>query len=91
MLMTIVAFFMLPDSIRDARFLSEREKEVGSFCVNDGQVADTEEGKHTGLRIKELLAGLRDWRSFVTGIIYFGCNVSSYRRSRTVLLLTRLY
>lgn len=76
MLMTIVAFFMLPDSIREARFLSEREKEVGSFCVNEGQVADTEEGQHTGLRIKEMLAGLRDWRSFVTGIIYFGCNVS---------------
>lgn len=73
-LMSFVAFFMLPDSIREARFLSERDKEVGVFCVNEGQIADTDE-KHAGLKVKEMLAGLRDWRSFVTGIIYFGCNV----------------
>lgn len=77
LLMTVVAFFMLPDSIRDARFLTDREKEVASYCANEGLVADTEEGQHTGVRIKELLAGLKDWRSFVTGIIYFGCNVSA--------------
>lgn len=76
LLMTVVAFFMLPDSIRDARFLTDREKEVASYCINEGLVADTEEGQHTGVRLKEMVAGLRDWRSFVTGIIYFGCNVS---------------
>lgn len=76
MLMTIVAFFLLPDSIREAKFLTQREKDVAAYCVSEGQVADTEEGQHTGVRLKELLAGLRDWRSFVTGIIYFGCNVS---------------
>lgn len=76
LLMTAVAFFMLPDSIRDARFLSPREKEVAAHCLNEGLVADTDEGQHAGVRIKELLAGLRDWRSYVTGIIYFGCNVS---------------
>lgn len=76
LLMTVVAFFMLPDSIRDARFLSARDKEVAAYCVNDGLVADTDEGQHTGVRIKELLAGLKDWRSYITGIIYFGCNVS---------------
>lgn len=81
MLMTIVAFFMLPDSICDARFLSAREKEVGSFIVNEGQIADTEKGEHNGVRIKELLAGLKDWRSFVTGVIYFGCNVSNFTES----------
>ncbi|CAN8105712.1 unnamed protein product [Discula destructiva] len=75
-LMSIVAFCMLPDSIREAKFLSARDKEVGAFIMNEGQVADTDEGQHNGLRVKELLAGLRDWRSFVTGIIYFGCNVS---------------
>lgn len=74
-LMSLVAFFMLPDSIRDAKFLSARDKEVGVFCVNEGQIADTDE-THSGLKLKEMLAGLRDWRSFVTGIIYFGCNVS---------------
>lgn len=74
-LMSIVAFFMLPDSIRQAKFLTARDKEVGAFCVNEGQVADTDEGQHTGLRLKEVAAGLSDWRSFVTGIIYFGCNV----------------
>lgn len=76
LLMAIVAFFMLPDSIREARFLTDRQKEVGSLWVNEGQVADTKEGEHTGLRIRELKEGLKDWRSFVTGIVYFGCNVS---------------
>lgn len=76
LLMTIVAFFMLPDSIRDAKFLTVRDKEVGAFCVNEGQIADTDEGQHTGLRLREVKEGLKDWRSFVTGIIYFGCNVS---------------
>lgn len=76
LIMCFVAFFMLPDSIREAKFLSARDKEVGAYCVNQGLVADTAEGEHTGVRVKELLAGLKDWRSFVTGIIYFGCNVS---------------
>ncbi|KUI63126.1 hypothetical protein VP1G_10235 [Cytospora mali] len=76
MLMAAVAFFMLPDSIRAAKFLTEREKDIATYCINEGQVADTEEGQHTGVRLRELLSGLRDWRSFVTGIIYFGCNVS---------------
>ena len=78
MLMAIVAFFMLPDSIRDAKFLTQRDKDVGAYCISEGQVADTEEGQHTGVRSKELLAGLKDWRSFVTGIIYFGCNVREH-------------
>lgn len=76
LLMALVAFFVLPDSIRDARFLTDRQKEIGSTWLNEGQIADTDEGQHTGLRLRELKEGLKDWRSFVTGIIYFGCNVT---------------
>lgn len=76
LIMAGVAFFVIPDSIRDARFLTDRQKEVGAKWLNEGQIADTNEGQHTGLRLRELKEGLKDWRSYVTGIVYFGCNVS---------------
>ena len=61
LLMVVVAFFLVPDDIRSAKFLNEREKLVAIEFVKQGQVADTEH--HTGLKWKEVWAAFTDWRS----------------------------
>lgn len=71
LIMAVVAFFALPDSIATAKFLSAREKEVGLSIVQTQKA-----GGGVGISWAEFKHGALDWRSYVTGIIYFGCNVS---------------
>ena len=66
-IMVVVAYFFLPDDIRSANFLTDREKEIAIHFVKRGQVADTED--HRGLRLTEVWAAFRDWRSMTpTGL-----------------------
>jgi len=66
----VVAWFFLPDGIREAKFLNEREQAVALHFVARNQRLDV--GKEHGLRFKEVLEGLRDPKSFVPGLMYFG-------------------
>lgn len=66
----IFAFFLIPDSIREAKFLNEREKEVALHFVARNQKIDV--GHEQGIRIKELWAGIRDPKSWIPALCYFG-------------------
>lgn len=68
-----MAFFFLPDSIAQTKFLNDREKEVAYHFVARNQRLDVD--KNQGLRFKEVLDGLKDPKSFIPGIMYFSCNV----------------
>ncbi|KAK3648074.1 hypothetical protein LTR56_007774 [Elasticomyces elasticus] len=71
---SIFAFYLLPDGITSAKFLNEREKEVALHFVARNQRLDV--GKQQGLRFKEVFEGIRDPKSWIPGLCYFGCNVS---------------
>ncbi|KAI8948163.1 retrograde regulation protein 2 [Xylaria longipes] len=73
-IMAIMAWFCFPDDIESAKFLTDREKQVVKHMVSRDQTADVI--NHTGLRVKDFLAAFKDWRSYLTGLMYFGCNVS---------------
>ncbi|KAI1274984.1 retrograde regulation protein 2 [Xylaria sp. FL0933] len=73
-IMAFVAWFCFPDDIESAKFLNEREKQVVKHMVSRDQTADVM--NHTGLRLKDFWAAFKDWRSYLTGVMYFGCNVS---------------
>ncbi|KAI0547765.1 retrograde regulation protein 2 [Xylaria curta] len=73
-IIAIVAWFCFPDDIESAKFLSDREKQVVKHMVSRDQTADVV--NHTGLRVKDFFAAFKDWRSYLTGLMYFGCNVS---------------
>jgi len=68
-----VTWFWLPDNIAKARFLSPREKQIASIFVARNQQADPE-GK--GFKLKECLQAFKEPKSFIPGMMYFGCNVS---------------
>lgn len=70
----IFVWFFLPDSIMTAKFLNEREKQVALHLVARNQRLDV--GKTQGLRVKEVLAGFKDPKSWIPAACYFGCNVS---------------
>ncbi|KAK5117969.1 hypothetical protein LTR62_004013 [Meristemomyces frigidus] len=70
----VIVWFFLPDGILQARFLNEREKQVALHFVARNQRLDV--GKAHGLRLKEVLEGVRDPKSWIPGLMYFGCNVS---------------
>ncbi|KAK3679273.1 hypothetical protein LTR78_000834 [Recurvomyces mirabilis] len=70
----VIVWFFLPDGILQARFLNEREKQVALHFVARNQRIDV--GKEQGLRFKEVLEGIRDPKSWIPGMMYFGCNVS---------------
>ncbi|KAI0905693.1 retrograde regulation protein 2 [Ustulina deusta] len=72
--MAVVAWFRFPDDIESANFLTDREKQIVKHMVSRDQTADVVD--HTGLRPKDFLAAFKDWRSYLTGVMYFGCNVS---------------
>ncbi|KAI1346700.1 retrograde regulation protein 2 [Xylaria sp. FL0043] len=72
--MAFVAWFCFPDDIASAKFLTEREQQVVKHMVSRDQTADVVD--HTGLRLKDFWAAFKDWRSYLTGVMYFGCNVS---------------
>ncbi|KAK3705480.1 hypothetical protein LTR37_013297 [Vermiconidia calcicola] len=65
----LVPFFFLPDSIAQATFLNDREKEVAYHFVARNQRLDVD--KNQGIRVKELFEGLKDPKSFLPGIMYF--------------------
>ncbi|KAK3071789.1 hypothetical protein LTR53_008027 [Teratosphaeriaceae sp. CCFEE 6253] len=70
----IFAFYLLPDGITSAKFLTERDKQVALHFVARNQRLDV--GKQQGLRFNEVLEGIRDPKSWIPGLCYFGCNVS---------------
>ncbi|KAF7188738.1 putative transporter [Pseudocercospora fuligena] len=77
LVVAVVTWFVLPDSISTAPFLNEREKQVALHMVARNQRLDIgQEGGETGVRFKELLEAFKDPKSFLPGIMYFGCNVS---------------
>ncbi|KAI0425743.1 retrograde regulation protein 2 [Xylaria sp. FL1042] len=73
-IMAFVAWFCFPDDIESAKFLTDREKQVVKYMVSRDQTADVV--NHTGLRLKDFWEAFKDWRSYLTGVMYFGCNVS---------------
>lgn len=68
-LFALIPFFFLPDSLAQTKFLNEREKEVAFHFVARNQRIDVE--KNQGLRIKEMLSGLKDPKSYLPAIMYF--------------------
>ncbi len=70
----VVTWFFLPDSIAQARFLTDREKEVAYHFVARNQRLDV--NKNQGLRLKEVWEGIKDPKSLIPGLMYFSCNVS---------------
>ncbi|KAH8885715.1 MFS general substrate transporter [Thozetella sp. PMI_491] len=73
LIVVVVAFFLLPDEISTARFLTPRDKEIAIDMVKRGQIADVE--NHQGTRWKQWANAFTDWRSYPTGIMYFVTNV----------------
>ena len=73
MAFAVVAFFALPDSIAQAKFLNEREKEIAYHFVARNQRLDVD--KNQGLRLNEVLEAFKDPKSFVPGLMYFSVNV----------------
>lgn len=69
-----VAWFVLPDSLSQCKFLSDREKQIAAHAVARNQQADPD--RKGGFHFKELLAAFKDPKSFIPGVIYFSCNVS---------------
>ncbi|KAI0104297.1 major facilitator superfamily domain-containing protein [Nemania sp. FL0031] len=74
LILAVIAWFYFPDDIETAKFLTDREKQVVMHMVSRDQTADVV--NHTGLRVRDFWAAFKDWRSYLTGIMYFGCNVS---------------
>ncbi|TKA49648.1 hypothetical protein B0A54_00316 [Friedmanniomyces endolithicus] len=73
-ILAVVVFFLLPDGITSARFLTERDKQIALHFVARNQRLDV--GKQQGLRFREMLEGFKDPKSWIPGFCYFGCNVS---------------
>ena len=65
----LIPFFFLPDSIAQASFLNEREKEVAFHFVARNQRLDVD--RNQGVRVKEMFQGLTDPKSWIPGIMYF--------------------
>jgi MFS family permease len=70
----LVPFFFLPDSIAQATFLDEREREVAYHFVARNQRLDVD--KNQGVRLKEMFEGIKDPKSYLPGLMYFSVNVS---------------
>ncbi|CAK4032772.1 MFS general substrate transporter [Lecanosticta acicola] len=70
----IIVWFFLPDSISTSTFLNEREKEIALQFVARNQRIDV--GQERGVRFQEMFSAFKDPKSFLPGLMYFGCNVS---------------
>lgn len=70
LLVAVVAWFALPDSISTARFLDDREKQVALHFVARNQRVDI--GKEQGVRLKEVWEAFKDPKSILPSIMYFG-------------------
>jgi MFS family permease len=61
LIVAVLVWFYLPDSLLSARFLSEREKEVAWQCIARGQIVDSQgDGK---VSWAEWRSAFLDWRS----------------------------
>ncbi|KAF2095607.1 MFS general substrate transporter [Rhizodiscina lignyota] len=74
-LLSVLAWWFIPDSLDDCKFLTDREKRMARRFVARNQVSDDDKGK-TGLRFKQLLEAFKDPKSYLPAIMYFSCNVS---------------
>lgn len=61
-LLAVVCWFFLPDSPREARFLTPREREIAVHLANDSQAQPQEPGKR-GIHWQSLMAAFADYRS----------------------------
>nr|OQO24981.1 hypothetical protein B0A51_05756 [Rachicladosporium sp. CCFEE 5018]OQO26322.1 hypothetical protein B0A51_05173 [Rachicladosporium sp. CCFEE 5018]OQO26808.1 hypothetical protein B0A51_04391 [Rachicladosporium sp. CCFEE 5018] len=73
-LFAILVWFYMPDSIMEAPFLSPREKEIALHMTARNQRIDVDQ--QTGIRLKEMWEGIRDPKSWLPALMYFGVNVS---------------
>ena len=64
-----LAWFGLPDSIAQAKFLSEREKQIAFHFTARNQRIDVD--RNQGLRFKEVLEGIKEPKSWILGMMYF--------------------
>lgn len=64
------AFFLIPDSIREAKFLNDRDKEIALHMVARNQRVD--HGNEQGIRLRELWEGIKDPKSWIPALCYFG-------------------
>ncbi|KAJ4318475.1 hypothetical protein N0V94_004430 [Neodidymelliopsis sp. IMI 364377] len=71
--MSVVAFFFLPDSPEKARFLNEEERAVARARGVRQAGAATRVG---GINFHEFFSGLADPKGWILGLMYFSCNVA---------------
>ncbi|KAI1263311.1 major facilitator superfamily transporter [Xylariaceae sp. FL1019] len=74
-ILALVAYRYMPDSADTARFLTEEEKHVARARAmqQTGQVGEARIG---GINLKETLAALRSFKTWIPPLMYFSCNVS---------------
>jgi len=73
-LMAGVAFFFLPDSPHQARFLTEDEKRI-ALARGVRQVGHAD-GRVGGIDMKDIALTFLDFKPWFTALMYFSCNVS---------------
>ncbi|RMZ83300.1 hypothetical protein DV738_g1359, partial [Chaetothyriales sp. CBS 135597] len=73
-LLAVVVFFVLPDSISQCRFLSDREKQVAAAANSRNQKGDAD--RKGGFRLSEVLDAFKDPKSYIPALMYFSINVS---------------
>lgn len=73
LVMAVVTYFVMPNSPKEAWFLTEEEKQV-ALARTMRQAGKAE--RRGALNFKELGATFLDIKSWVTPLIYFSCNVS---------------
>ncbi|KAF2094743.1 retrograde regulation protein 2 [Rhizodiscina lignyota] len=70
--LSAVVFFFVPDGPHNARFLTEREKEI-AVDISLRQPGDRTGNK--GLQLKQLAGAFLDWRSYLPAFGYFGSTI----------------
>ncbi|POY76109.1 hypothetical protein BMF94_0832 [Rhodotorula taiwanensis] len=70
--MAAVAWFFLPDKPSTARFLNERQRQIARLRT----VRDGDTGRESGLKMRDVLEGLKDPKAWLCALMYFSCNVS---------------
>lgn len=80
LVLAVVVFFVLPDSIATAGFLTEEEKALArARCLR--QSGDAEGGTASGARlgrvdVGEIVGALKTPQAWVQALMYFSCNVA---------------
>ncbi|KAK9483908.1 major facilitator superfamily domain-containing protein [Lipomyces starkeyi] len=74
-LMAFVAFFFLPDSPENSRFLTQEEKNVATARAIR-QVGQTGATRVGSISLKDVGEALIDPKNWLTALMYFSCNVS---------------